>query len=99
VRTPASLRKAEMINNLGDARITAGAERMRISRQRRREGMRCVMIELRDSEIDQLVALGLLTASSRDDINAVAQALYRFLDQSPIGCAHQHQHGRSNAVG
>jgi len=69
-----------------DARIiTPGAERMRISRQRRREGMRCFTIEMRETEIDRLVALGLLSADGRSDQNAVVQAIYRFLDQSLIG--------------
>jgi hypothetical protein len=82
-----------------DARITAGAERMRVSRQRRREGMRCFTIEMREAEIARLVMLGWLSAASRHDRNAIVQALYKFLDQSAIGCAHQSRHWRSNAVG
>ena len=35
-----------------ETRITAGAMRMRASRRRRREGMRCITIEFRETEID-----------------------------------------------
>lgn len=71
-----------------DARITRGAMWMRVSRQRRRGGVRCFTIEVLDAEIDRLVALGYLRPGDRIDRNEVVQALYRFLDASPIGCAH-----------
>jgi len=65
-----------------EPRITAGALRMRASRQRRREGRRCLTLDVRDTEIDRLVALGLLRAVDRDDPNEVLLALYQFLDGS-----------------
>jgi len=43
-----------------EKRITAGARRMRAHRQRRREGLRCVTLDLREREIDQLIALDYL---------------------------------------
>ena len=38
---------------------SAAAERMRRHRQRRRDGLRCFMIELRETEIDALIRQGL----------------------------------------
>ena len=35
---------------------SAAAERMRRHRQRRRDGLRCLMIELRETEVDALLA-------------------------------------------
>ena len=43
---------------------SAVAERMRRHRQRRRHGLRCFMIELRETEIDALIRNGLLAAES-----------------------------------
>ena len=36
------------------------ASRMRLHRQRRRLGLRCIVIELRETEVDELVRRGLL---------------------------------------
>ena len=72
-----------------ETRITAGALRMRASRQRRREGLRCVTLDLRESEIERLVQLGHLRQTERHDKNAVLLALYQFLDHSALGGAHR----------
>jgi hypothetical protein len=56
------------------------AERMRRSRQRRRDGLRCLRLELRDSEIEALVRRGLLPASERTNRNAIIKAMYAFFD-------------------
>ena len=61
---------------------SAAAERMRRHRERRREGLRCLMIELRETEIDVLVAKGLLNSETRHDPRVVRQALYAHLDQT-----------------
>ncbi len=58
------------------------AERMRLHRERRREGLRCLMIELRETEIDALIRKGLLRAEMRNDQNAVSEALYAYLDRT-----------------
>ena len=71
-----------------ETRITAGALRMRASRRRRREGLRCVTLDLRQSEIDRLIDLGHLRRDERDDKNQVLLALYRFLDQGALGDPH-----------
>ena len=56
------------------------AERMRLHRERRRNGMRCLIIELRETEIDALIRKGLLKSETRNDPSAVSDALYAFLD-------------------
>ena len=71
-----------------DTRITPGALRMRASRRRRREGLRCVTLDLRKNEIERLIQLGHLRPIDREDRNQVLLALYCFLDQSPLGDAH-----------
>ena len=58
------------------------AERMRRHRQRRRNGFRCFVIELRETEIDVLVSKGLLKQETRSDANAIIQAFYAFLDRA-----------------
>jgi hypothetical protein len=58
------------------------AERMRRHRQRKRNSMRCLTIELRETEIETLVRQGLLPTEMRNDPHAVCRALYRFLDRT-----------------
>jgi hypothetical protein len=58
------------------------AERMRRHRQRRRDGLRCLMIELRETEIDALICKGLLKAETRNDTSAIIDGLYAYLDQT-----------------
>jgi hypothetical protein len=58
------------------------AERMRRHRERRREGLRCVTIELRETEIDVLVQKGLLKADARNNSRAVREALYQYFDST-----------------
>ena len=58
------------------------AERMRRHRERRREGLRCVTIELRETEIDVLVQKGLLRSDARNDARAVREALYQYFDST-----------------
>jgi len=54
---------------------------MRASRQRRRAGLRCITLDLREAEIDRLIELGYLGDANRDDKNQVLLALYRFFRQ------------------
>jgi hypothetical protein len=58
------------------------AERMRLHRERRRNGMRCLTIELRETEIEALIREGLLKLETRNDASAVREALYTFLDDT-----------------
>jgi hypothetical protein len=43
-----------------DAQRAAAAERMRLSRSRRRDGLRVIAFQIRESEVVELVLLGLL---------------------------------------
>jgi hypothetical protein len=61
---------------------SSAAERMRRHRQRRRDELRCLMIELRDSEIDALIRNGLLTSEMRNDTAEIIDALYSHLDRT-----------------
>ncbi len=63
------------------AELTA-AQRMRRSRERRREGLRCLTVELRETEITSLIRRRLLTNENRSDMRAVRRALYQFLDST-----------------
>jgi hypothetical protein len=58
---------------------TPAAERMRLYRERRRRGLRCLVIELRETELDALICRGLLEQETRNDRNAVLKALYGFI--------------------
>jgi hypothetical protein len=42
--------------------------------------MRCLTIELHETEIDALIREGLLKSETRNDPSAVSDALYAFLD-------------------
>ena len=58
------------------------AERMRRHRERRRDGLRCLIIELREQEIDALVRNGFLKGDTRNDLYSIEMALYEFLERS-----------------
>jgi hypothetical protein len=62
--------------------IRGAAERMRAHRRRRKLGLRCIMIQLRNSEIDVLVRRGWLSANLRNDRTAISRALHAFFDRS-----------------
>ena len=55
------------------------AERMRWHRERRRNGLRCLIIELRDSEINALIGR---KAVARNDQDAIRDALYEHLERT-----------------
>lgn len=55
---------------------SAGAERMRLSRLRKRCGLRCLTVELSQQHIDGLIRHGLLKKQQSHDNDAVLQALY-----------------------
>ena len=59
--------------------LSSGARRMARHRRRRRQGLRCLIVELRETEIDALIRRG-LAPESRSDLAAVRKALYRFFD-------------------
>ena len=49
------------------AGLSPAAARMRLHRERRRRGMRCLRIEIRETEIDAFVSMGLIEAEARND--------------------------------
>jgi hypothetical protein len=61
---------------------SAAAERMRLHRERRRQGLRCLTIELRETEIEALICNGFLRLETRNDASAVTEALYAFFDRT-----------------
>ena len=61
---------------------SGAAERMRRHRERRRDKLRCLIIELRETEMDALVRMGLLRPEMRNDANAIIEALYAHLDRT-----------------
>ena len=60
---------------------SSAAERMRLHRERRRAGMRCLMIELRETEIDALIRKGFLKTDARNDTSAIVDAVYAYFDR------------------
>jgi hypothetical protein len=76
---------AETATNLptaGPVFRSAAAERMRLHRERQRQGLRCLTVELRETEIDTLICRGMLKADARNDPGAVCKALYAHLDRT-----------------
>jgi hypothetical protein len=55
---------------------------MRRHRERRRDGLRCMTIELRETEIATLIRKGLLSNDARNDLNAARNAFDSFLDKT-----------------
>ena len=61
---------------------SAAAIRMRRHRERRRDGLRCMTIELRETEVTALIRKGFLKEDVRNDRRAVKTAFYGFLDRT-----------------
>jgi hypothetical protein len=59
---------------------SAAALRMRRHRERRRDELRCLTIELRENEITALIRKGFLNEEARNNRRAVISAFYGFLD-------------------
>jgi hypothetical protein len=64
------------------ANHSPAAERMRLHRERRRKGLRCLTIELRETEIDALIRKGMLKTDARNDPDAILNALYAHLERT-----------------
>ena len=67
------------LSNDTPARSSA-AQRMARLRKRKREGLRCLTILLREAEVDVLVTRGRLSNEDRSDPVAIRRAIYSFLD-------------------
>jgi hypothetical protein len=73
----------EMTSGLVEPPVArSAAERMRVSRERRRLGLRCLTVQLRETEIDVLIQKRLLEAVARNDTRAVRKALHAYLDRT-----------------
>ena len=59
---------------------SAAALRMRRHRERRRDGLRCMTIELRETEVTALIQKGFLKEDTCNNLRAVKKAFYLFLD-------------------
>jgi hypothetical protein len=68
--------------NQPDPRPSPAAERMRRHRERRRQGLRCVLVEMQQSELDELIRRGLLNNETRNDTDAIRGAIYKFFDNT-----------------
>jgi hypothetical protein len=64
--------------------ISAAAERMRRSRQRRRDGLRSLRIDLHATDVEALIDAGFLDERNRNDSSAVVCALYKFFEDRLI---------------
>jgi hypothetical protein len=62
--------------------ISAAAKRMRLHRERRSLGLRCLTIMLHETEIDALIREGFLNYEARNDPNAICAALYELFDRT-----------------
>jgi len=71
------------MSDVQPARRASSAERMRRSRNLRRKGLRVVPVEVRDTEVQALVRLGLLPAEEQNNSAAIGGALGRLLDRIP----------------
>jgi hypothetical protein len=63
-------------------RPSPAAERMRRHRKRRRNGLRSFNVDLRETEIEELIRRGLLNPADRHEANSVVEAFYAFLEQA-----------------
>ena len=61
---------------------SAAAERMRAHRERRRLGLRSVVIQIREREIDVLIRRGLLKADARNNVRAIGDAIHAHFDKT-----------------
>ena len=75
--------KKSSIPRPGEARTySPAAERMRRHRERRKNELRCLTIQIRESEIDVLARKGFLQVDARNDTNAIVAALYEFFERT-----------------
>jgi hypothetical protein len=68
------------MTNAAESPISPAAARMRRHRQRQREGLRCLTVQLRETEIDMLICKALLEPEMRNNKNAIINALHDHFD-------------------
>jgi hypothetical protein len=67
--------------------MSPSANRQSLHRERRRRGLKCVTVEIRNQEIIELVRRGLLAEADQGRRAAIAEALHRFMDEKLRGAA------------
>jgi len=66
-----------------DGSTTSGAAgRMARHRKRRRDGISCYTVQVRDCEVEVLIQLGLLSPAERANRYSVIKALHGFFDET-----------------
>jgi hypothetical protein len=73
---------SETSDDLKLPKPSAAALRMRRHRERRKDALRCLTIELRETEVTALIRKGFLKDGTRNDLRAVKSAFYGFLDRT-----------------
>ena len=76
---------APIASTAGPAARSSVAERMRRHRQRRRDGLKCYIVQVRLSELDELIRRGLLQPDCRDNPHDVIDAIHQFFDENLSG--------------
>jgi hypothetical protein len=66
----------------GPMAYSPAAQRMRDRRERRRLGLRCVMVQVFEKELDVLISRGLLETDARNDRHAIREALHKHLSRA-----------------
>jgi len=61
--------------------VSSAALRMRLLRERRADGLRCIKFLIYDNQIDALVAQQLLPQDKRNDPEEIAKGLYAIIDR------------------
>jgi hypothetical protein len=62
--------------------VRSATDRMRAHRERRRLGLRCLTVQLRETEIDVLISKRLLMPEARNEARAIIEAVHRHFDQT-----------------
>jgi hypothetical protein len=76
-------RRAEIVAFVAlSATISRNTINIDFCRERRRDGLRCLTIELRETEIDALARNGFLKTDTRNDLRLIEMALYEFLERT-----------------
>lgn len=63
---------------------SSGALRQQIYRQRKKRGLQCIQVEIRQSEIQTLVNRGLLATTDVSSAGAIRMALYTHFDRTLV---------------
>ena len=68
------------MTDVQETTISSAAARMRRHRKRQRQGLRCLTVQFRETEIDMLICRALLEPEMRHNKNAIINALHDHFD-------------------